>query len=257
MDKDLKVIGQEKYLGLNCTVVRTSVRSNTIEIWYTNDIAFRGTPQPNMGVPNGLVLRVVRNGDTVQEATGITPVKEEQSLLPSSWGTKMIAEVYQYKINHSNVITIPVFEEENVCFNGAKFPEKLEGAVSYSVGGGTIFGPQPRDYDFKLNRKVKQLARKSALSLRAKQNELLVLDTLAFDAPKTKAMVEVLNNLQVAGKKVLFIVDDANINARKSAANIQRVNVVNVNELNTYTIMNSNAIVFTESSVATLEATLK
>jgi large subunit ribosomal protein L4 len=108
-----------------------------------------------------------------------------------------------------------------------------------------------------LNRKVKQLARKSALSLRAKQNELLVLDTLAFDAPKTKAMVEVLNNLQVAGKKVLFIVDDANINARKSAANIQRVNVVNVNELNTYTIMNSNAIVFTESSVATLEATLK
>ena len=74
MDKDLKVIGQEKYLGLNCSVVRTSVRSNTIEIWYTNDIAFRGTPQPNMGVPNGLVLRVVRNGDTVQEATAITPV---------------------------------------------------------------------------------------------------------------------------------------------------------------------------------------
>ena len=138
---------------------------------------------------------------------------------------------------------------------GGARPGDLKSPVR--VGGGTIFGPQPRDYDFKLNRKVKQLARKSALSLRAKQNELLVLDTLAFDAPKTKAMVEVLNNLQVAGKKVLFIVDDANINARKSAANIQRVNVVNVNELNTYTIMNSNAIVFTESSVATLEATLK
>ena len=138
---------------------------------------------------------------------------------------------------------------------GGARPGDLKSPVR--VGGGTIFGPQPRDYDFKLNRKVKHLARKSALSLRAKQNELLVLDTLAFDAPKTKAMVEVLNNLQVAGKKVLFIVDDANINARKSAANIQRVNVVNVNELNTYTIMNSNAIVFTESSVATLEATLK
>ena len=138
---------------------------------------------------------------------------------------------------------------------GGARPGDLKSPVR--VGGGTIFGPQPRDYDFKLNRKVKQLARKSALSLRAKQNELLVLDTLAFDAPKTKAMVEVINNLQVAGKKVLFIVDDANINARKSAANIQRVNVVNVNELNTYTIMNSNAIVFTESSVATLEATLK
>lgn len=138
---------------------------------------------------------------------------------------------------------------------GGARPGDLKSPVR--VGGGTIFGPQPRDYDFKLNRKVKQLARKSALSLRAKQNELLVLDALTFDAPKTKAMVEVLNNLQVAGKKVLFIVDDANINARKSAANIQRVNVVNVNELNTYTIMNSNAIVFTESSVATLEATLK
>ena len=77
MGKDLKVIGQEKYLGLNCTIVRTSVRSNTIEIWYTNDIAFRGTPQPGVGVPDGLVLRVIRNGDTVQEAVAINPVKEE------------------------------------------------------------------------------------------------------------------------------------------------------------------------------------
>ena len=75
---------------------------------------------------------------TVQEATAITPVKETQSLLPASWGTKMIAEVYQYKINHSNVITVPVFNEENVCFNGAKFPEKLEDGISYNVGGGTI-----------------------------------------------------------------------------------------------------------------------
>ena len=124
------------------------------------------------------------------------------------------------------------------------------------VGGGTIFGPVPRDYDFKLNKKVKQLARKSALSLRAKQNELLVLDALNFDAPKTKAMVEVLNALQVAEKKVLFVVTDANLNARKSAANIQRVNVVNVNELNTYTIMNSNVVVLTEASAAAIEATL-
>jgi large subunit ribosomal protein L4 len=138
---------------------------------------------------------------------------------------------------------------------GGARPGDLKSPVR--VGGGTIFGPVPRDYDFKLNKKVKQLARKSALSLRVKQNELLVLDTLAFEAPKTKAMVEVLNNLQVAGKKVLFIVDDANINARKSASNIQRVNVVNVNELNTYTIMNSNAIVLTEASAAAIEATFK
>ena len=138
MGKDLKVIGQEKYLGLNCTIVRTSVRSNTIEIWYTNDIAFRGTPQPGVGVPDGLVLRVIRNGDTVQEAVAITPVKEEQTLLPETWGKKMIAEVYQYTINHSNVITVPVFNEENVGFTGAKIPETLEDNVSYNVAGGTI-----------------------------------------------------------------------------------------------------------------------
>ena len=82
------------------------------------------------------------------------------------------------------------------------------------------------------------------------------MDALNFDAPKTKAMVEVLNALQVAGKKVLFVVADANLNARKSAANIQRVNVVNVNELNTYTIMNSNVVVLTEASAAAIEATL-
>lgn len=123
------------------------------------------------------------------------------------------------------------------------------------VGGGTIFGPVPRSYDFKLNRKVKQLARKSAFSLRAKQNEIIVLDALTFEAPKTKAMVEVLNNLNVAGKKVTFIVSDANTNAIKSAANLQRVNVVSANELNTYTIMNSNVVVLTEASAAAIEAT--
>ena len=123
------------------------------------------------------------------------------------------------------------------------------------VGGGTIFGPVPRSYDFKLNRKVKQLARKSALSLRASQGNILVLDALSFEAPKTKAMIEVLNNLKVAGQKVLFVVNDANVNARKSAANIQRTNVVNVNELNTYTIMNANVVVLTEASAAAIEAT--
>lgn len=123
------------------------------------------------------------------------------------------------------------------------------------VGGGTIFGPVPRSYDFKLNRKVKQLARKSALSLRAKQDQIIVLDALTFEAPKTKAMVEVLKNLNVEGKKVTFIVSEANTNALKSAANLQRTNVVSVNELNTYTIMNSNVVVLTEASAAAIEAT--
>ena len=136
---------------------------------------------------------------------------------------------------------------------GGARPGDLKSPVR--VGGGTIFGPVPRSYDFKLNRKVKQLARKSALSLRASQGNILVLDALNFEAPKTKAMIEVLNNLKVAGQKVLFVVNDANVNARKSAANIQRTNVVNVNELNTYTIMNANVVVRTEASAAAIEAT--
>ena len=136
---------------------------------------------------------------------------------------------------------------------GGARPGDLKSPVR--VGGGTIFGPVPRSYDFKLNRKVKQLARKSALSLRASQGNILVLDALNFEAPKTKAMIEVLNNLKVAGQKVLFVVNDANVNARKSAAKIQRTNVVNVNELNTYTIMNANVVVLTEASAAAIEAT--
>ena len=136
---------------------------------------------------------------------------------------------------------------------GGARPGDLKSPVR--VGGGTIFGPVPRSYDFKLNRKVKQLARKSALSLRASQGNILVLDALNFEAPKTKAMIEVLNNLKVAGQKVLFVVNDANVNARKSAANIQRTSVVNVNELNTYTIMNANVVALTEASAAAIEAT--
>ena len=117
-----------------------------------------------------------------------------------------------------------------------------------------LTAPQLTTLAFK---KVKQLARKSALSLRAKQNELIVLDALTFEAPKTKAMVEVLNNLKVAGKKVLFVTAENDLNTIKSAANIQKTNVVTANELNTYTIMNSNVVVLTEASAAAIEATFK
>ncbi len=136
---------------------------------------------------------------------------------------------------------------------GGARPGDLKSPVR--VGGGTIFGPVPRDYSFKLNKKVKQLARKSALSLRAKQDQVIVLDTLNFDAPKTKAMVEVLDALKLAGKKVLFVTAENNCNVVKSAANIQRTNVITVGELNTYAIMNSNVVVLTEASAAAIEAT--
>ena len=137
---------------------------------------------------------------------------------------------------------------------GGARPGDLKSPVR--VGGGTIFGPVPRDYGFKFNKKVKQLARRSALSLRAQNGQIVVVDALQFEAPKTKAMIEVMNNLQVAGKKVLFVLPENNYNVLKSASNIERTNVVTVNELNTYAIMNSSAVVLVESALAAIEATL-
>lgn len=137
---------------------------------------------------------------------------------------------------------------------GGARPGDLKSPVR--VGGGTIFGPVPRDYGFKLNKKVKQLARRSALSTRAAAGQIIVLDALQFEAPKTKAMIELMNNIQVAGKKVLFVLAENNYNVIKSASNIERTNVVTVNELNTYAIMNSSAVVLVENAVAAIEATL-
>ena len=137
---------------------------------------------------------------------------------------------------------------------GGARPGDLKSPVR--VGGGTIFGPVPRDYGFKLNKKVKQLARRSALSLRAQNGQIVVVDALQFEAPKTKAMIEVMNNLQVAGKKLLFVLPENNYNVLKSASNIERTNVVTVNELNTYAIMNSSAVVLVEGALAAIEATL-
>lgn len=121
------------------------------------------------------------------------------------------------------------------------------------VGGGRIFGPVPRDYSFKLNKKVKQLARRSALSLRAQQNQVVVLDQLQFEAPKTKQFVELLANLKISDKKSLFILPNENKCVILSARNIERAKVTTINEISTYTIMNSNVVVLTEESVAALE----
>ena len=121
------------------------------------------------------------------------------------------------------------------------------------VGGGTIFGPVPRDYSFKRNKKVKQLARRSALSMRAQNGQIVVLDSLSFDEPKTKAMLEVMKNLNVAGKKALFVMPESNVNVMKSARNIERTNVTTVNELNTYAVMNANVVILTEEAVKGLE----
>ena len=132
------VFGEGKHLGLNCKILRTSIKSNTIEVWYTNDIPFRGTPQANVGVPDGLVLKTVRNGDSVMEAVDIKAVKEEQNILPSSWGEVMDSYDFQYTINQSGVITIPVFDQQTICFNGAKLGESLQSGIVYEAAGGTV-----------------------------------------------------------------------------------------------------------------------
>ncbi len=138
-DKGFKELREEKYLGLNCKVVRTIVNSNTIDVWYTNDVAFRGTPQTWAGVPDGLVLRVVRNGDSVQEATNIKAVKKPTELLPTDWGHYLEGSNYSYAINQSGVIAVPVFDQETICFNNAKLPDgELEAGKTYMAAGGTV-----------------------------------------------------------------------------------------------------------------------
>lgn len=125
------------------------------------------------------------------------------------------------------------------------------------VGGGRAHGPRPRDYSFKLNKKVKVLARKSALSTKAKNNEIIILQDLSFAAPKTKDMVALAKNLQVADKKVLLVLPDQNKNVYLSARNIQRFDVVRASDLNTYAILNANRVVIAESSVAVIDNLLK
>ena len=120
-------------------------------------------------------------------------------------------------------------------------------------GGGTIFGPRPRTYGFKLNKKVKQLARKSALTYKASENSILVLEDFNFEAPKTKEMVALKSNLQIAEKKALFVLPAENNNIYLSSRNLQDVSVVTASELNTYQILNAKTIILCEGSVAKIE----
>ena len=125
------------------------------------------------------------------------------------------------------------------------------------MGGGRSFGPTPRDYSFKLNKKVKALARKSALSLKAKSNNIVVVEDLVYETPKTKEFVALTKNLQLADKKLLLVLPTENKNVYLSARNLRKVNVVTASEITTYAIMNSNNVVMTESSVAVIDNLLK
>ncbi len=123
-------------------------------------------------------------------------------------------------------------------------------------GGGRVFGPRPRNYGFKLNKKVKVLARISALSYKAKEEAIVVLEDFTFDVPKTREMVAISNNLKIADKKSLFVLPEENKNIYLSSRNLQDVSVVTASDINTYQILNAKKLIVLESSVSKLEELL-
>ncbi len=123
-------------------------------------------------------------------------------------------------------------------------------------GGGRVFGPRPRDYRFKLNKKVKELARKSALSYKAQENAIIIIEDFTMDAPKTKEFLNITKNLKVEGKKLLMVLPEANKNVYLSARNLQRSEVILASSLNTYKVLNADVLVVTENSLKTIDGIL-
>src|SRR5687768_3127867 len=123
-------------------------------------------------------------------------------------------------------------------------------------GGGRVFGPVPRDYSFKLNKKVKDLARKSALTYKAKDNSIAVLEDFNFDSPKTKQYISLLNALSLADKKTLLVLPEANKNVVLSGRNLQNTKVTTADQVNTYDVMNADNVIFVESAISKIETLL-
>lgn len=125
------------------------------------------------------------------------------------------------------------------------------------VGGGRVFGPTPRDYSFKLNKKVKSLARKSALSYKAQNGAIVVVEDFSFEAPKTKEFITIAKNLKVADKKLLVVLTEKNNFVYLSARNLQKANIITVNDINTYSVLDAANLVLTESAVAAIDNLFK
>ncbi len=123
-------------------------------------------------------------------------------------------------------------------------------------GGGRVFGPKPRDYSFKLNKKVKRLARKSALSYKAQENAIMVVENFNLEVPKTKEFVNITKNLNVEGKKLLFLMPKGSGNVYLSARNLQRVKVMEASKLNTYSVLDADVLVIAENSLQTIDEIL-
>ena len=123
-------------------------------------------------------------------------------------------------------------------------------------GGGRVFGPRPRDYSFKLNKKLKQLARKSALTYKAKDNSVMILENIIFDKPSTKGYIALLNGLSLSGEKTLLVLPEQNKNVYLSSRNVPKAKVVTVNDVNTYELLHADKLVLCEDSVSMLETLL-
>ena len=123
-------------------------------------------------------------------------------------------------------------------------------------GGGRVFGPKPRDYGFKLNKKVKQLARKSALTYKAQENAIIAVENFNIETPKTKEFLNIAKNLKVDGKKILLVLPEVNKNVYLSARNLQKVEIMTASEINTYKILNADMLVVAENSFEKINATL-
>ena len=137
---------------------------------------------------------------------------------------------------------------------GARAGSRKSGTIR---GGGRIFGPRPRDYSFKLNKKLKDLARRSALTYKAQSDGILVVEDFSFEAPKTKEFVVIQNNLKIGDKKSLIVIPDANNNIYLSSRNLQNVEIVKASDLSTYKMMRAKKIVLVESSVSKVEELFK
>ena len=124
------------------------------------------------------------------------------------------------------------------------------------VGGARVFGPKPRDYGFKLNKKVRQLARKSALTYKAQENAIVVVENFTFEAPKTKSFIEILNNLNLAGKKALFVLPGADKVVYLSARNIERVSMMSATALNTFKVLDADVVVLAEGALDVINGNL-
>jgi len=133
---------------------------------------------------------------------------------------------------------------------GARAGSRKSGTI---VGGGRIFGPVPRDYSFKINKKVKDLARKSALSYKAQNNNILCLEDFDFESPKTKNYIQLIKNLQLSEKKTLLVLANSTKNVYLSSRNLSNTIVVSASQLNTYDVLNAQNLIITEGSVKEIE----